>query len=63
MTNSIKSRIYDPDNLYIPGISKYETESNLKKLLDGNTTLKEHTTKKWLKKKVQFDKFKEPIPG
>jgi len=63
MNSTMKSRLQEPSNLYIPGISKFEPESSLKKVLDNNTTLKEHTTKKWLKKKVQFDKFREPMPG
>lgn len=42
---------------------KYSPSSSLKKLLIEHNQLKWHDTKKWLKKKVQFDKFKEPEPG
>ena len=61
MQSTMKSRMQEPANLYIPGVSKYEPEGNLKKLLDHNTTLKEHTTKKWLKKKVVYEKVREPV--
>ena len=49
--------------VYLPGASAFATPTGLKNLLKEHTQLKSHQTKKWLKKKVQFDKFKEPAPG
>jgi len=41
-------------------MSPQDNEQKLMKLLEESSTLKCHHTKKWLKKKIQFDKFKEP---
>lgn len=49
--------------VYLPGESTFQAPSGLKNLLKEHYQLKSHQTKKWLKKKVQFDKFKEPAPG
>lgn len=48
---------------YLPGTSTFQAPTGLKNLLKEHGQLKSHQTKKWLKKKVQFDKFKEPAPG
>ena len=50
-------------DVYLPGTSAFQAPPCLKNLLKEHTQLKSHQTKKWLKKKVQFDKFKEPAPG
>ena len=49
--------------VYLPGSSPFKAPPALKNLLKEHTQLKSHQTKIWLKKKVQFDKFKEPAPG
>ena len=49
------------DDFYLPGETKFKMDNSLRKLLKPeNLKLKEQNTKIWLKKKVQFDKFREP---
>lgn len=54
---------YGSDDAYIPGKTKVKIDDGMKKLLKEHSKLKTHQIKKWLKNKVQFDKFKEPGEG
>lgn len=58
-----KARNSTCGEVYLPGASAFEAPNGLKNLLREHNQLKSHQTKKWLKQKVQFDKFKEPAPG
>jgi len=53
------SKEHKEDDFYVPGQKKYKPERSLKNLLREHSELKSHNTKNWLKKKVQFNQFKE----
>jgi hypothetical protein len=57
ITTSKNTKKYIP---YEPGKFKCETAPKLKKILQESDELKTFQIKNWLKRKVQFDKFKEP---
>jgi hypothetical protein len=60
--NSTSKKGRGGGSCYVPGGSKFEPETKLRTLLEDNSHLKMHQTKKWLKQKVQFNKFKKENP-